>query len=164
MANQGYTHATMQEIAAVAGVSKGLIYNYFLNKEMLLRGILEESLREMTEVMGDVYTAGLTREKFIRIMDETFRKYSEESSYWSLYISLMMQPEPKRMVLDMMRGHEASYFAPWNEYYRQKGHPDPEAMTLAVHALFDGIMINHINHPTLFSLERLRAILLEFFI
>ena len=50
---KGYAHATVDDVAAAAGVSKGAVYHHFDSKEALFRALLEDhghELDAMTEV------------------------------------------------------------------------------------------------------------------
>ena len=44
-ANEGYHNTTINHIAKHAGISKGLMYNYFESKEELLAEIINRSMR-----------------------------------------------------------------------------------------------------------------------
>jgi len=46
-ASQGYTRATMADIAGRTGMSKALIYHYYDNKEQLLVAIIREHLEDL---------------------------------------------------------------------------------------------------------------------
>ena len=46
-ANEGYFRTTISHIARHAGISKGLMYNYFESKEALLRAIVHKSVNEV---------------------------------------------------------------------------------------------------------------------
>jgi AcrR family transcriptional regulator len=41
-ASKGYSNCSISQLAAQAGISKGLMYNYFDSKEALLMAIIEE--------------------------------------------------------------------------------------------------------------------------
>ncbi|MDR1653742.1 MAG: TetR/AcrR family transcriptional regulator, partial [Prevotellaceae bacterium] len=47
-ADKGYDATSISEIAKKAGISKGLMYNYFTSKEELLQIIWDDLVREFT--------------------------------------------------------------------------------------------------------------------
>ncbi|MCK5693371.1 MAG: helix-turn-helix transcriptional regulator, partial [Bacteroidales bacterium] len=46
-ASEGYSHCSISQLAAHAGISKGLMYNYFDSKEALLVAIIEEGMQDI---------------------------------------------------------------------------------------------------------------------
>ena len=48
---QGYHATSISDVAQRAGVSKGLLYNYYEGKEDLLATMVEARIREVVEVM-----------------------------------------------------------------------------------------------------------------
>ncbi len=57
---KGYDAATVEEIADTAGVSKGLIYNYFRSKEDILLATAEALMSRLEEHMERMSTAKVT--------------------------------------------------------------------------------------------------------
>jgi AcrR family transcriptional regulator len=51
-AAQGFSKTTVPEIAAAAGVSKGLVYHHFRAKELILEALLERTLADWSRVSG----------------------------------------------------------------------------------------------------------------
>ena len=45
-AQEGYTNCSISRLASHAGISKGLMYNYFESKEALLIAIIEEGMSD----------------------------------------------------------------------------------------------------------------------
>ena len=50
-ANEGYHATTINHIAKHAGISKGLMYNYFESKEALLKAIIHKSVTEVLTIL-----------------------------------------------------------------------------------------------------------------
>ncbi|SFQ12692.1 regulatory protein, tetR family [Salibacterium halotolerans] len=48
---QGYHATSISDVAKEAGISKGLLYNYYKGKEELLATMVETRIRELVEVM-----------------------------------------------------------------------------------------------------------------
>ena len=67
---KGYAEATVDGIAARAGVSKGSIYNYFASKSDILRNVLADALKSGHAEADDIARADLpATEKLRRLLD-----------------------------------------------------------------------------------------------
>lgn len=53
---QGYYTTSISDIAKQAGISKGLLYNYYKGKEELLSEMVDARIREVVEVMEEAFT------------------------------------------------------------------------------------------------------------
>ena len=82
-ASNGFSGVSISRIAKKAGVSKGLLYNYFANKEALVQEIVIEGFRQMLDNLDFDFQKELTRERFIELVEKNFRLLREEISYWS---------------------------------------------------------------------------------
>ncbi len=61
--NEGWKAFTTENIAAKLGVSRGLLYNYFKNKESIVDSILEASAANLQQLLREVVTDTETPEK-----------------------------------------------------------------------------------------------------
>lgn len=92
-ANEGYYITTINHIAKHAGISKGLMYNYFESKEALLMAIIHRSVNEIYnyfDIDRDGYLSESEFEYFIRKINVILR---EKRSFWRLLMQLLMQNE-----------------------------------------------------------------------
>ncbi|MDD5491458.1 MAG: helix-turn-helix domain containing protein, partial [bacterium] len=51
--HKGFHRSTMDDVASEAGISKGALYLYFPSKEKLFMAIIEQGLKERTEMLKD---------------------------------------------------------------------------------------------------------------
>jgi len=94
-ANEGYFNTTIRHIARHAGISKGLMYNYFDSKEALLTAIVHRSVNEIFnyfDIDRDGYLSVDEFEYFIRKINVILR---EKRSFWRLLIQLLTQNEAR---------------------------------------------------------------------
>ena len=54
MSQKGYESTSISQIAKEAGISKGLIYNYFNSKEELLKELINNTMEEGDRLMADI--------------------------------------------------------------------------------------------------------------
>ena len=75
-AEKGFRAAKMKEVADVAGVSNGTVYNYFRSKDevlmALLRGLNEEEKRgqQMASLSGSIDQEHGVREGFLKLLEQ----------------------------------------------------------------------------------------------
>jgi AcrR family transcriptional regulator len=98
-ANVGFHATTINHIAKHAGISKGLMYNYFESKEVLLNEIINRSAAEIYLYFDpdrDGYLAEGEFELFIR---KVLFLLSEKRSIWRLFFQMLMQKDVRNKFL-----------------------------------------------------------------
>ncbi len=98
-ANEGYYKTTIDHIARHAGISKGLMYNYFESKEALLKAIIHKSVNEVYKYLDidrDGYLSGEEFEFFIRKIHMLLK---EKRNFWRLLMQLLMQNDAREQLL-----------------------------------------------------------------
>lgn len=91
-ARQGYAATSVRRIAEEAGVSQGLLYNYFEGKEALLRAMFERSTTDVEQSLSEAETGAAPQERIERLVRSAFAIVGEHLSFWRLSYQLRMQP------------------------------------------------------------------------
>lgn len=163
-AKNGFAHTSISKIATTAGISKGLLYNYFKSKEDLLRHIMEEGMQEMLNFFDPNHDGILTREEYIYFIHEVFELMDRKLLFYKLYFSVIMQPT----VLKLFEKRFAEIILPLitmlTDYYRRKGSKHPEAEALLAGAMLDGIGFNYVINAEHFPLDQVRDMIIEKFV
>lgn len=92
-ANEGYFATTINQIAKHAGISKGLMYNYFESKEALLLEIIHRSIKEAYSYFDINNDGFLSEEEFEFFIRQISLMYMEKKAFWRLFIQLLIQKE-----------------------------------------------------------------------
>jgi AcrR family transcriptional regulator len=98
-ASEGYHATTINHIAIHAGISKGLLYNYFESKEALLKAIIHKSVNEIYKYLDidrDGYLSGEEFEFFIRKINVLLK---EKRYFWRLLMQLLIQNDAREQFL-----------------------------------------------------------------
>jgi AcrR family transcriptional regulator len=98
-ANEGFHNTTITRIAKNAGISKGLLYNYFISKEALLEEIIMRSVKEIYthfDINRDGY---LTEEEFDVFVRRISAVLKEKQQFWRLFFQLLMQNDVREQFL-----------------------------------------------------------------
>jgi AcrR family transcriptional regulator len=90
--NKGFQSTTISHIARHAGISKGLMYNYFKSKEDLLAAIINKSLTEIYHYFNPDNDSRLTPDEFELFIRKIFNLFREKRQFWKLLYGIMMQP------------------------------------------------------------------------
>lgn len=163
-AENGFSGVSISAIARKAGTSKGLLYNYFENKEALVKEIVLEGIRQMMEELDFDYQQGLTEESFKELIEKNFIMLKEKVSYWSLYIAVITQPAVITLVKDEIFEIVGPFLATLSQYYTKKGIKNPEAQSLLLGAVLDGVAIDYMLSPGDYPLADIKNLIIEKFI
>lgn len=162
-AQESYHSATVSKLARKAGVSKGLIYNYFESKEDLLLRIFDHLLEMSEEVMmpADDYSAA---ERFRIITEASFALIEGQDKYWRFATTIIVQPDVQAIIHDytvQVVENKMGYFI---ELFAELGHDDPQTAAYAYGAVMDGIGLGYLSLGDDYPLARMKAYVLQEFI
>jgi AcrR family transcriptional regulator len=96
-AGEGYYRTTISHIARHAGISKGLMYNYFESKEELLKAIIHRSINEVYQDIDLDRDGSLSEEEFVAFIFKIFGLLTEKKLFWRLLTQLLMQNDVRKI-------------------------------------------------------------------
>jgi AcrR family transcriptional regulator len=139
-ATEGYMHSSISKLAEKAGISKGLMYNYFNSKEELLTEVLKKGMNEIRELIDPNRDGIISPDEFENLVRQTFQIMKNKQEFWILYISILMQPKVKEQIREktIIRDME-SYFSMFLKYFDAKGFKDPMLEVLTVSCMLEGL-------------------------
>lgn len=91
----GFDRTAVEEVARRAGVSKGLIYNYFDSKTALLEAIIRQRVEANADLLLEVREGDEPPARLRRLLEGTVRVVLENPEAYRLTFSLMLQPGMK---------------------------------------------------------------------
>ncbi len=162
-ANEGFHNTSIQDIAKKAGISKGLLYNYFESKESLIRIIIARGLEEIMTYFDPDQDGMLTRQEIKYFIEETFRILEENMDFWKLYFAILTQPPVLKLVDTVFQETIDLFFRMMEHYFEQLGDKDPRATARVFIALLDGIGIHYVMNPEKFPLESVKKRIIELY-
>lgn len=163
-AEKGFAATSINMIATNAGISKGLIYNYFTSKEDLINTIALIGFDEFLVGIDRNNDGKLTEDELIYFIGNTFEKLQTNTHYWKLYFLLMVQPEVIKLIEAKLMEFAIPLFISLEAYYKSKGVQNPMAHARLIGAVLDGVCLNYVIEPDNFPLEDIKKIIIDKFI
>ncbi len=163
-AEKGFATTSISMIAKEAGISKGLMYNYFESKEALIKILIMNGFDVFASVFDRDKDGHLTDEEFIYFINQTFEILKANVPFWKLYFAMVAQPGVMQLLEKELMEMLTPYFNTMIEYYEQKGIENPMVQTQILGALLDGVCLNYIANPKGFPLEETKKFIIEKFI
>ncbi len=90
-ADQGYESTPTSQIAKEAGVSEGLIFKHFTNKEGLLAAIVSSGTEKIRQVIQPILATDNPLEVIYKVIDLPFEMIKKEKEFWTLQYNLKTQ-------------------------------------------------------------------------
>lgn len=163
-AKEGYHSSTVGKIAKTAGISQGLLYNYFKSKEELLHelmlGIMVNLLCEFMPIKPD---KKVKRKDIINFINAGIDLLLKDPKYWKLYFSVFVQPDVMAMIMDKMMEIAEPYMKALESYFRERGDKDPVTTVRYFSAVMDGIQLHCMIDPKTFPAEKVKKLLIKQF-
>jgi len=131
---EGVDATSTSKIAKHAGVSEGLIFRHFKNKEGLLQAILEEGLNQGQAHFEEIAKEELPKERIRKALQLPFSIPEAEYNFWRLFYTLKWQRgggiETEGMV---------EFRTSLADAFEKMEYADPAAEARLIEALIDGI-------------------------
>jgi len=162
-AMEGYHATSISKIASEAGISKGLMYNYFDSKEALMFNILELGMNQLAELFDPNNDGVLTEDEFDYLVERSIEAVINNPTYWRLYFGILMQANIYEMVKKKYSEILEDVMKLLIDYYTERGVEDPLGEALLFGAMMDGVGINYLLNPEMFPLDKIKKQIIEKF-
>lgn len=161
-ANKGYGSTSIDSIAKKAGVSKGLIYNYYDNKKSILLAIYEDAMDQGEQMISLHKDNPNAHERLRAMIDLAFTMMTEKEKYIKLLMVISLQAgvlKGNKEFAKKMFKRNQGFIEAFSGDVKLK---DP-VQGLILDALIDGVMINQFRYGSLYPLQEIKdRIILEY--
>lgn len=163
-ARHGYAATTVRMIAEEAGVSQGLLYNYFDGKEGLLRSIFERSMEDVRESFERTSGGETPRDRLERLVFAAFDIVRSKLPFWRLAYQLRMQSDVLGGLEPYVREWPESIRLHLEELLRAIGVTSPALEARLLFAAIDGAAQHYAIDPERYPLEEVAGALVRRFL
>lgn len=160
-ANSGYESTSISKIASSAGISKGLMYNYFSSKEDLLIKVLSSGMQNFMHFLQVEDMDHIKREELILFIDGNVNSLKKNKDYYKLYFSLVFQPKVFQLLGEEFMHIFEEVIEKFVLYFTQQGTENPYVKARFILALFDGVGIHYISDVEHFPLDEVRDLIID---
>jgi len=158
-AQNGYQGTSIAQIAKKAKISKGLMYNYFKNKEKLLEVIVLKGFKKIMDMDYGLSKSEKPADRLKSLIDETLNNLSNNLHYWQLYTALLVQPRVQKKFEKKFYQFREFFVTAMAEIFKGLGSNNPELDSFLLGTHFDGLALNFIAAPDDFPMEEIKQAL-----
>ncbi len=159
---QGYHSTSISAIAKAAGVSKGLMYNYFESKEALLVEIMTEVIATGMQLLDDALAVSeVPFEQLEALLNRTVAWVQSNEHNWRLLTSLVFQPDVQEMLRPVTKVQEEAAIAKMLPLFERLGVANPLGELLLYSAMTDGVMLQYLQLGEDYPLAVMKELILE---
>lgn len=151
-----FRNTTVADISKEAGISKGLIYNYFETKEDILKGIIEYLFQIGDKIMQESLSYLNPKDELRSMIDQIFQFLEQQSDISRMMIPLAMEMGSFNYINDVMERKMENYLGKLIEIMAALGFADAEMEAWSLGVLFDGISLDYAVLGKQFPAERLQ--------
>lgn len=160
MSKNGYEATSISQIAQAAGVSKGLMYNYFSSKEDLLKALINKTMSEGDKIMQKMFSdnPAVTLENVFRWF---FGELRNNLSEWRFASEIMLKADKYAFVQEMIAFKMGEYMKLLEGLLKELGFENPEKEAYLIGAVFDGIGFGYLVVGDEYPLDNMENYLIE---
>jgi len=151
-ATEGYASTSTSKVAKTAGVSEGLIFRHFGNKEGLLNAIMDQSKEAARQMVAEIILTPEPKELLRKLLEMPFNIGKEHYEMWRLVYALKWQTDQ----------YDTSTQEPLKvaliNAFQKLGYADPDAETELVLMFMDGAATALLLHEPDRKMEILSAL------
>jgi AcrR family transcriptional regulator len=145
-AAHGYAGTSIRMIAESAGISVGLLYNYFPSKADLLGALFEESMRDVQASFASAEAAA-PPERIDRLVRSSFEILDANRDFWRMSYGVRMQPAVVTGLGKRLREWTTTIQSTLARYLKEAGSRRPEVDAALLFALIDGASQHYVLDP-----------------
>jgi AcrR family transcriptional regulator len=162
-AREGYHSSSIARIAEYAGISKGLLYNYFTSKENLLDSIMAHGIEKFHRIFSEIQDELDTPEELMTYIHGGFALIRREPDFYRLMFTVFFQPGVMEASQNLYRETLDHLTRDIAIYFERKGDPQPIEKARLLGITIDGVGLHYFMAPDSVDLDKMEKIIFELF-
>ena len=138
IAKNGYEDTSIAMIANTAGVSKGLLYNYFASKEELVKALVMGAMEEGDDLIAELISDN-PRQTLSNLFMWFFKEMRERPDHWRLMTELNFKIEKFDFVHEIVTGKLTEYYTVLEALLGEIGYENAFAEARLISGILDGV-------------------------
>ena len=160
IAKNGYEATSIAMIAKKAGVSKGLLYNYFTSKEELVKALVLGAMAEGDELIETLFTDD-AKETLKNLFHWFFREMRERPDHWRLMTELTFKIEKFDFVHEIVTAKMNEYFTVVESLLKEMGYENAFGEARIIGAILDGMAFHALMFIDDYPLDEMEIYLIK---
>ena len=160
---KGYHSTSIAQIAEKAGISKGLLYNYYESKEHLLEIVIMKVYDEIIRIV-QMSTNLPAKKQIEQMIIQTTDHLKKNITFWRLYLFLVHQSDVQKKMQALYEKMRDDYMNFIIKLFEEIGSKNPEMEAMMLGTLFDGIGLNYVTAPDGYPIDEMSDYLIEVFV
>lgn len=142
-AQKSFHSTTVSDISKAAGISKGLIYNYFETKEDILKGIVDYMFAIGDKIMEESLSKQNPKDELRTMIDQIFQYLDKQSAISRMLIPLALEVGNFNYINEVIEKKMNGYLPKLTGIMKKLGFADAKMEAMALAVLFDGISLDY---------------------
>lgn len=160
-AEKGFKGTSISDIAKSAGISKGLAYNYFKNKDELMLAVFGLLAEEFGEIFLSMENESNPSRKLKEMINITFKKLHEDEKFWRLYFNFVMLPELNKEANKLLSSFLSEALIVLEKIFKEMKIPNPSEESKIFASIIDGISFHYMFSKKEYPIEKMRKYLIK---
>ncbi len=160
MSRNGYDSTSISQIAKEAGVSKGLMYNYFNSKEDLIKQLINNTMEEGDRLMTSIVSENPS-ETLRNIFKWFFNELRNHIEQWRFISEFMFKVDKFEFVKDLVCNKMKEYVDFIGSLLNEIGYENAREEAQLITGLFDGIGFQYLVIGKEYPLDEMEKYLIE---
>ncbi|MCH8330345.1 MAG: TetR/AcrR family transcriptional regulator [Bacteroidetes bacterium] len=157
----GYENTSMSQVALHAGVSKGLIYNYYESKEKLIEAIVFLACDKAEDLITEVMEYENPYDGLEYYLESFFRNLQEDRTFWKLINFILLQSEMSAAILERLSIRMSDLLEKLESMLERMGITNPYLEARLLQSQLDGIALHYLMNFEEYNVEPFRIYLLN---
>ncbi|MDC1105555.1 TetR/AcrR family transcriptional regulator [Prolixibacteraceae bacterium] len=155
----GFDNTSINSICSNAGVSKGLVFHHFKNKDDLLKAVFADSANAISQFNQN--KEYLPKELLIEVLNDFFRRLQYEKGNFKLSINISVQSSSRLILQDLIVGRSIKVQAFIQGIFEKMGIQNSQVKSYLFLAELDGIAMNYLYAFDNYPLEEVKHEIIE---
>jgi AcrR family transcriptional regulator len=156
---KGFKGTSINDIAKSAGISKGLAYNYFKDKNEIMLNVFGLLAEEIGRIYSKVETESNPSKKLEKLIDQTFRALKSDEKFWRIYMIFTLSPEVKEEANQFLSKFLNEIFSELEKLFKSLGYKNAALESKIFGAELDGICFHYLIDKENYPLEKMQKYL-----